>query len=167
MNTRAILCVSTGLAFAMVATAFAAATTQYLLPSAKARNEVLVVVPIDDIPTGGYKLYEYLGTPAVIYRPPVDRSAPGGGERNALEVYFRFAPHSACTADYLPPGALPPLGEQKWPGGWIDPCHHGSWDMTGQPLPWNSIGDEAPLIPVRWRYLTPHQIEATGFPLRL
>lgn len=162
---RTFLGLSTSLAFAVVATAFAAVGTQYLLPSAKVEPVIRYLENIDDIPAGGYKqvvfrdaLYASQKIPAAIYRLP----EPTVSGQTEFVVYSLIPKHNSCSVVYLAPGRLEPLAGRPWPGGWFEPCHHGSWDMTGKPLPWNSHHDEAPLPGIRWRYATTGNIELTG-----
>lgn len=128
--------------FGVLALAFAVTFMQGFLPG-PATPEPTRLIRIETIAPDSYIELEWEGRQVVIYRPGVAamRALLAANERTGSVqfeagsmppafVYYRGAAASACVPQARTRGELGP----EWPGGWIDPCRPGAWDVAGRGL---------------------------------
>ena len=128
--------------FGVLALAFAVTFMQGFLP-APAAPEPRQLILIDSIAPDSHLELEWQGRPVVIYRPGVEaarallaanaRTGSVQFEAGSLPpafVYYRGAAAPECVPQARARGAL----GADWPGGWVDPCRPGAWDVAGRGL---------------------------------
>lgn len=101
-------------------------------------------VQLDKLAAGAFKKFEWLGRPVLIVRPTSEmveelrRNTDNTWNRRSLVgtdvfVFYSSSPVHGCSVQHAPPGPRYP-GDDKWPGGFFDPCHYGAWDYAGRAL---------------------------------
>jgi ubiquinol-cytochrome c reductase iron-sulfur subunit len=130
------------------------------LSPAEDKHQRSLDVSIADIAPGTYKVVHWFYQPIAVFRTSPEvleklrvetsltasrRPIPTPGP--AAFVYSLVSTNLGCSVKESRDPRYP--GDDKWPGGFYDPCHYGEWDYAGRTLDLGNLPKEMLLPDLR------------------
>lgn len=133
------------------------------------------IISLKEIAPGAYIEVEWRNRPVIIF---LSNSQTGNelatlngyvhgpsfdSKQSRVFVYERVSTYRGCGLVYRSQKEGSNVEGALWFGGWIDPCHFGSWDNAGRSYIRKPASDPSTQLPnlaiPKWRFITDREIE--------